>query len=595
MWYTDIVIFMLKEKLSLIPHLPGSYQYFNKDGVIIYVGKAKDLHNRVNSYFNGKQFGKTKKLVEDIVDLEYIVTNSELEAFILEINLIKKYNPKYNILLKDDKSYPYIEYIKSPYPMLKVVRYLKIKNKKNKILFGPYPNVYAARRIVRLINRLYPLKKCEGLPHEVCLFYHIKECLGYCTKNISSDIIKEMEESILSFLSGNDKVIKEKIMEKIEFYSNNLNYEIAKELKEELDYMNYILSKQRVELLNINNADIINYYFDNGYLSIQILFIRNNKIVGSHNEIVPIISDEIEDSEYYIAMYYLRHELPPLIYINDKLNATLLTDLLKTKVVNVIKGEKKKLLEMALINAKTNFKNKFELIKKDEIKTIMANEELKDILKLTNLHRIDVFDNSNLFGTSAVSGMVVFIDGKPSKKEYRKYKINLEKNDDYNTMKEVTYRRYYRMLVEKTEKPDLIIVDGGINQINACKEVIDSLHLDILVCGLKKNDKHRTNDLIDGRNYEIINIDKQSNLFHYLTMIQDEVHRFTITYHRNLRSKSNIKSELDNILGIGPKRKKELIKKYKTLNNIKEASINELEEILPSKVAKTLFTYLNKL
>ncbi len=595
MWYTDIVIFMLKDKLSLIPHLPGSYQYFNKDGVIIYVGKAKDLHNRVNSYFNGKQLGKTKKLVEDIEDLEYIVTNSELEAFILEINLIKKYNPKYNILLKDDKSYPYIEYIKKPYPMLKVVRYLRIKNKKNKILFGPYPNVYAARRIVQLINRLYPLKKCEGLPHEVCLFFHIKECLGYCTKSISLDTVKEMEDSILSFLSGNDKIIKEKIMEKITFYSENLNYEVAQELKEELDYMNYILSKQRVELLNVQNADVINYYFDNGYLSIQILFIRNNKIVGSHNEIVPIISDEIEDSEYYIAMYYLRHELPPIIYINNKLNDSLLSRLLKTKVIKVIKGDKKKLLDMALINAKTNFKNKFELIKKDETKTIMANEELKNILKLNNLHRIDIFDNSNLFGASAVSGMVVFIDGKPAKKEYRKYKISLEKNDDYNTMKEVIYRRYYRMLLEKSEKPDLIIVDGGINQINACKEILESLYLNILVCGLKKNDKHRTNDLIDGRNYETVVLDKQSNVFHYLTMIQDEVHRFTITYHRTLRNKLTIKSELDDILGIGLKRKKDLIKKYKTLNNIKAAPLEELEKILPSKVAKTLFNYLNKL
>lgn len=585
---------MFKDKISLIPHLPGSYQMKNKDGIIIYVGKAKNLRNRIASYFIGEHNLKTQKLVSDIHDFSYIVTSSELEAFILELNLIKKYNPKYNILLKDDKSYPYIEYVKKPYPELKVVRYLKIKKDRNRLLFGPYPNVYAARRIVKLLNRLYPLKKCKYTPKEVCLYYHIEECLGYCVKKINSEVLVNMENEILSFLKGNNNLIKNKILEKIDFYSDNLNYELAWDLKNELDYINYILTKQRVEILNIKNADVINYYLDKGYLSIEILFIRNTKIIGSHNEIIPILKDEKEDMEDYIGMYYSKHEIPSMIIVNKELNHEILSSLLNTKVMTSLKGEKKKILDMAFINAKINLDNSFEIIKKDEKRTVLANEELMKILGLNKLDKIEIFDNSNLFGDYSVSGMVVFKNGVPSKKDYRKFKISFDKNDDYHMMKEVIYRRYYRLLLEKTELPDLIIVDGGINQINATKETLDELHLDILVCGLKKNDKHKTSDLINGRTLETIEIPKDSDSFHYLTRIQDEVHRFTINYHRILRNKNTIKSELDNIEGIGAKRKKDLINKYKSLNKIKAASLEELKEILPTKVAVNLYKGLHK-
>ncbi len=584
---------MLKDKLDLIPHLPGSYQMKNKNGVIIYVGKAKDLRSRVNSYFNDKQTGKTAKLVSEIDDFTYIVTNSELEAFILELNLIKKYNPKYNILLKDDKSYPYIELIKAPYPVLKVSRYLKLKKNKNNELFGPFQNVYAARRMVKLLNRLYPLKKCVGNPKELCLYYHIGECLGYCVNKIENDVINKMIEEITNFLKGDDTLIKNKILEKINFHSDNLNYEVAKELKEELDYMNIVLSKQRVELLNIKDLDVINYYFDKGYLSMQIFFIRNSKIVGSYNDILPIINTELEDMESYIALFYERHEIPKTILINDKLNNEVLEALINTKFIKALKGEKKKLLDMALKNAKINLANKFELIKKDENKSELANEELKQLLELDQLDRIDIFDNSNLFGNYSVSGMVVYKNGYPAKKEYRKYKICLEKPDDYNIMKEVIYRRYYKVLLEKLEAPDLIIVDGGINQINACKEILNSLHLDIKVCGLKKNDKHKTSNLIDGDTLEELEISKDSNLFYYLTNIQDEVHRFTISYHREIRSKGSIASVLDEIPGVGLKRKKILIKKYGSITKMKEASLKELQEILPEEVSKNLINYLN--
>ncbi len=583
---------MFKEKLKLIPHLPGSYQMRDKNNTIIYVGKAKDLYKRVNSYFKGTVTGKTRKMVSEVVDFTYIVTNSETEAFITEINLIKEYNPKYNILLKDDKSYPYIEYINKPYPKVKVSRYLNIKRKDNKQIFGPFPNAYAARRIVRLINRLYPLKKCDSLPKKVCLYYHIEECLGYCTKNINQDKLAKMETEILSFLRGNDKIIKDKILEKIEKYANSLNYEMAKELKEELNYISIILDKQKVELHDFVNRDIIGYYIDKGHIGINILFIRNNKLIGSHNDILTIKIDPEEELNYYIMNFYTRHEIPREVLVSKGINAPILENLLSTNFITPLKGVKKNILDMASMNAQIYLDNEITRIVKIEARTTDANEDLRQLLKIDNLHRIDAFDNSNLFGSFAVSGMVVFIDGAPYKNAYRKYKISVDKNDDYHTMQEVIYRRYYRALVDKTEMPDLILVDGGINQINACLDILKSLHLNIKVCGLKKNDKHRTNELIDGDNFTIYNLDKDSNVFHYLTRIQDEVHRFTINYHKTLRSKGSISSILDNIEGIGNVRKKELIKKYGNIKNIMNASIEELKEYVPENVAIMLKKFL---
>ncbi len=584
----------IKDKLKLVPHLPGSYQMKNKEGIIIYVGKAKDLKNRLSSYFTGRVTGKTAILVSEIADFEYIVTTSEVEAFVLELNLIKLHDPKYNILLKDDKTYPYIEYISKPYPRLKIVRYHNLKKKDKKMLFGPYPNAYAARRIVNLLNRLYPLKKCEGNPKELCLYYHIEECLGYCVKKVDSEKLAKMEQEILSFLRGNDNILKDKIKEKIAFYSEKLNYEKALELKKELDYLSVVIDKQKVELHDFINRDIINYYFDKGYISMQIFFLRNGKLIGHHSEIFPLITEEVDTVETYIATYYQKHEIPKEIIVANNLDIEILSDLLNAKVVTSVKGIKKKLLDMVKTNAKIALENKFETIIRDEKRTYGANEELKKILMLDKLDRIDAFDNSNLFGSFSVSGMVVFKNGKPAKNEYRKYKISTEKNDDYHTMQEVIYRRYYKALINKSELPDLIIVDGGINQINACLDILNALKLNIRVCGLKKNDKHRTNELIDSLNYNDIPLDPTSNVFHYLTRIQDEVHRYTITYHKTIRSKGSISSVLDNIEGIGKVRKKELIKKYGSVAKIKEASKEELREIIPEQAAINLLKYFKE-
>ena len=583
---------MLKEKLKTIPHLPGSYQMRNINNTVIYVGKAKDLYKRVNSYFKGNVTGKTAKMVSEVVDFTYITTSTEQEAFILELNLIKEYDPKYNILLKDDKSYPYIEYISKPYPKLKVSRYLSVKKKDKKLLFGPYPNAYAARKIVNLINRLYPLKKCEGMPKNVCLYYHIGECLGYCEKNVNQEALENMEKEILEFLRGNDKILIDKIIKKIEVFSNNLNFEAALELKKELDYIKVVLDKQKVELHDYINRDVIGFDALDGIVSVQILFIRNGKIVGGNNDKFYLMSDLEDEVNSYILKYYERHEIPKEILVENNLNSEIISNILNTKVCVPIKGKKKNLVEMAHVNAKISLEQEMTIIKNDEKRSILANEELRKLLNLDVLDRIDSFDNSNLFGTFAVSGMVVFKNGKPSKNEYRKYKVSVDKNDDYNTMREVIYRRYYRCMVEKLEMPDLILVDGGINQINACKSILDELHLPIKVCGLRKDDHHRTNELIDGDTLEVIKIPRMSDVFHYLTRIQDEVHRYTINYHKQIRSKGSIASVLDNVEGIGKVRKKELIKKYGSIKKMKEASIEELSEIIPENVARNLKKYL---
>lgn len=585
---------MLREKLKTIPHLPGSYQMRNINNTVIYVGKAKDLYKRVNSYFKGNVTGKTAKMVSEVVDFTYITTSTEQEAFILEINLIKQYDPKYNILLKDDKSYPYIEYISKPYPRVKVSRYLSVKKKDKKMLFGPYPNAYAARKIVNLINRLYPLKKCEGMPKNVCLYYHIGECLGFCEKHVDKDKLNKMEADILEFLRGNDKILIDKLVGKINMYSDSLNFENALELKKELDYIKIVLDKQKVELHDYVNRDVIGYYFDEGIVSVEVLFVRNGKIVGGNNDKFYLMSDLSDEVTSYILKFYERHEIPKeLLVLNldsDKMN--IVSELLTLKVVMPVKGIKKKLADMAYNNAKIALEQELEIIRNDEKRSIIANDELRKLVGLEVLDRIESYDNSNLFGTYAVSGMVVFKNGKPSKKDYRKYKVSVDMNDDYNTMKEIIYRRFYRGLVEKTQMPDLILVDGGITQIGACKSVLDELHLNIKVCGLRKDDHHRTNELVDGDTLKVYDIPKGSDIFHYLTRIQDEVHRFTITYHKTLRDKGSIGSILDNIDGIGSVRKKELIKRFGSIKKMKEASIEELSGIIPETVAIELKKYL---
>lgn len=585
---------MFKEELSLVPHLPGCYLMKNKDNIVIYVGKSKNLKNRLSSYFNREHTGKTMMLVREIDHFEYIVTNTEMESLLLEINLIKKYTPKYNILYRDDKSYPYIELTDEKVPRLRIIRRINVKKIKNN-LFGPYPNVGAARRVVEILNRVYPLRKCNTYEKRECLYYHIGECLGYCTKNIDEEIIKEMKTEIISFLNGNTKVLTNKLKEKMNKYSNNMEYEKALEYKELLNYINITTEKQKVDLDDRVNIDVVGYYSKDNYISIQILFIRGGKLLDRNRNIFPMVGDEEEELSNYLLNFYSKNvSNTKEILVPNNIDTNTFSELFNIKFITPIKGEKKRILSLAEDNARIYYEEQMTYIKRDEDKINNSLNELKEKLNIPSADRIELFDNSNLFGSFNVSGMVVFKMGKPSKNDYRKYKITNDVNDDYGTMKEVIYRRYFKALKENTELPDLIIVDGGIGQINVAREVISSLGLKIEVCGLKKDDTHSTNMLLGKEPLEEIKIDKQSDLFLLLTKMQDEVHNFTINYHKNIRSKGALSSVLDNIEGIGEVRKNKLLKKYKTISKMKEASLEELEEILPKDIAVSFKDFLQE-
>lgn len=584
----------IHDKLSLVPELPGSYQMKNKDGIIIYVGKAKNLKRRVKSYFTGRVTGKTAMLVADIVDFDYIVTSSELESLILEITLIKKYDPKYNILLKDDKSYPYIELTSEKYPRLRIVRNIQRKKNKSK-LFGPYPNVTAARKTVHMLNRLYPLRKCENLKKDVCLYYHLGECLGYCKKEFDQNEMDRMVHEITSFLKGNSDIVTKKLKEDMESASAAMNYEKALELKNMLDDISITLRHQKIDLHHNYNFDLFNYYQAENYLSIQVFYIREGLLFGKHAEILNSMDDASEELlEYIIKFYDKKNLLPKEIIVPNEIDANLLGEYLQVKTSTYQKGDIKKLLDLAKDNAKVSLEEKLENLKRSDDIRYEAIKELQDLLGLEKLFRIEAFDNSHLFGTFYVGGMVVFDDFLPNRNEYRKFKISTDIKDDLSAMKEVLYRRYYRVLMDGLERPDVILVDGGELQVSVAKEIIDSLKLPITIIGLKKDDKHRTSILVN-QDLKEIPIKKDSNLFIFLSKIQEEVHRYAITYHRTIKNKGALASVLDMVEGIGPVRRKELLKKFGSLKKMKEASIEELETVVSHTVAENLHQYLGEL
>lgn len=583
-----------REKLALVPTKPGSYQMKNKDGIIIYVGKAKNLKNRLKSYFTGTVTGKTKMLVEDIDDFEYIVTSSELESLILEITLIKKYDPKYNIMLTDDKTYPYIELTKEKYPRLRVVRNVKRRRNLN-YLYGPYPNVSAARKTVNMLNRLYPLRKCDRLKKELCLYYHIHECLGYCVKEVDPKVINEMSKEIVSFLKGDSSFIREKINKEMMTASEAMNYEKALELKTMLEDIDITLRRQKIDLNNNYNFDLVNYYVDKNYLSIQVFFIRNGLLVGRNKDIISSDLDIYEQVVEYIIKFYEKHTvLPHELLVPEEIDGSLLEEYLKVKVTSPKKGKLKKLLDLARDNAKEVLEAEEEMLKKNDDLRLEAIDELKELLGTDKVSRMEAFDNSHLFGTFYVGGMVVYEDFLPLKDEYRKYKISSDVKDDLGAMKEVIYRRYYKVLMEDLTPPDVIVMDGGFNQVKIAVDIIRSLGLNIRVIGLVKNDKHKTSSIIDEEG-RVLNVKSDSNLFLFFSKIQEEVHRFAITYHRNIKAKGALSSVLDMVPGIGEVRKKELLKKFGSLKKMKEATVEELSEVVSRDVAVILFDYLQKI
>lgn len=570
---------------------PGCYLMKNTDGKVIYVGKARKLKNRVSSYFTGAHNYKTTKLVDHIWDFDYIVTGSEKEALLLEINLIKDYTPEYNIMFMDNTYYPYIELTDETHPRLKIVR--KTKNKKNKY-FGPYPDATAARNTFKLLNKLYPLRKCNHVPDKPCLYYSLHQCLGPCINEVDKSQYDEIRKELISFIHGNTKSKIDELTEKMMTASENLQFELAKEYRDLIRSIEYVTAKQNVQFGDYKDRDILGYFIDKGYISIQLFFMREGKLLYHDFNLEPVGEDFEEDLIRFLVTYYQTHPEPYELLIPQDVDLELLTEILSCHVLQPQRGDKKSLVEIANKNAKEALEKKFLLKEKTDEKTILPIIELGQKLGIDTPHTIELYDNSNIQGAYAVAGMVVYKDGVPSKKDYRKYKIKtVEGPDDYASMKEVIYRRYYRLLMEQKEMADLIIVDGGLGQIKVAKEVINSLNLSVHICGLSKDDKHSTAMLLD-ENGNQVPIDTKSPLFFLLTRMQDEVHRYAISFHRQVRSKSLFSSILDEVEGIGEARKKKLLNHFKSVKKMKEASLEELEAVIPKNTAAKLYEVLHK-
>lgn len=581
---------LIKSKLELLPTSPGCYIHKDKNGTIIYVGKAKNLRNRVRSYFRGSHDTKTEALVSEIVDFEFIVTESNIEALLLEINLIKENKPKYNIMLKDDKSYPFIKITNERYPRLIITRQVK---KDGGLYFGPYPDVGAANEIKRLLDRIFPFRKCTNPPSKVCFYYHLGQCMAHTVCHKDEAYFRGMAQEVSDFLKGQDDKIIDELKLKMNTAAQNMEFERAAEYRDLIQAIGTLRTKQRVMAKDLQNRDVFGYYVDKGWMCVQVFFVRQGKLIERDVNLFPYYNDPDDDFLTYVGQFYQEksHLIPNEILIPQDIDEEAVKALVDTKVLKPQRGEKKQLVNLAIKNARVSLEQKFNLLEKSMEKTQGAIENLGKLLQIPTPVRIESFDNSNIMGTSPVSAMVVFVNGKPSKKDYRKYKIKTVVGpDDYASMREVIRRRYSRVMRDGLTPPDLIVIDGGQGQVNIAKQVIqEELGLDIPIAGLQKNDKHQTHELLFGDPLQIIELSRTSQEFFLLQRIQDEVHRFAITFHRQLRSKNSFSSQLDGIEGLGPKRKQLLMKHFKSLTKIKEATVDEIVTVgIPRAVAEAV-------
>lgn len=585
----------IQNKLAILPEEPGCYLMKDRQGTIIYVGKAKILKNRVRSYFTGSHDGKTQRLVSEIEDFEYIVTSSDLEALILELNLIKKHDPKYNVMLTDDKTYPYIKITNEKYPRILTTR--KVKKDKAKY-FGPYPNAFAANETRKLLDRIYPLRKCARLPDRVCLYYHLGQCLAPCVKEIEPKVYGDMIDEITKFLNGGYEEVKEDLQKKMMEAAENLEFERAKDFRDQIAHIETIMQKQKMVSGDLSNRDVFGFTVEKGWMCVQVFFVRQGKLIERDVSIFPIHRDPEEEFLTFVGRFYdiPEHIKPKEIFIPNNIDTAILEKLLDVKVVIPKRGPKKELVDLAMKNAQIALHEKFQLIERQEERTIGACEELGDAMNIATPLRIEAFDNSHMHGADAVSAMVVFIDGKPAKKEYRKYKLReTAKHDDYGAMQEVIRRRYTRVLKENLPLPDLIIIDGGKGQMEVAREVVeDELGLYIPIAGLAKDDKHNTSQLLFGDPPIPVEMKRTSDGFYLLQRIQDEVHRFAITFLRQQHQTNAIQSVLDEIEGVGPKRKQQLLKHFGSIKKIKESTVEQLIEAhIPSATANAIYNYFH--
>ncbi|CAH0129998.1 UvrABC system protein C [Peribacillus sp. Bi96] len=586
----------IKNKLALLPDQPGCYLMKDRQGTIIYVGKAKVLKNRVRSYFRGSHDGKTFRLVNEIEDFEYIVTSSNIEALILELNLIKKHDPKYNVMLKDDKTYPFIKLTAERHPRLIITR--KVKKDKGKY-FGPYPNAFAANETKKLLDRIYPLRKCNTLPDRVCLYYHLGQCLAPCVYDVEEQEYKKMVEDINRFLNGGHTEIKKELTEKMLEASEELDFERAKEFRDKIAHIDITMEKQKMMTTDFIDRDVFGFAYDKGWMCVQVFFVRQGKLIERDVSLFPVYDEPEQELLTFLGQFYeiTNHFKPKEILLPESVDAEMAEGLLGVKTIHPKRGAKKDMLKLANKNASIALQEKFSLIERDEERTIKAVENLGFQLGIYTPHRIEAFDNSNIQGSDPVSALVVFIDGKPEKREYRKYKIKtVQGPDDYESMREVVRRRYSRVLKEGLPLPDLIIIDGGKGHVEAVRDILENeLGLDIPLSGLIKDEKHRTSQLMMGNPLELVPLDSRSQEFYLLQRIQDEVHRFAITFHRQLRGKNAVHSQLDDIPGVGEKRRKQLLKHFGSLKKIKEATTEEIMDAgMPKGVAEGIVRKLQE-
>lgn len=583
----------LRAKLAFVPERPGCYLMKDNQLKVIYVGKAKVLKNRVRSYFTGSHDGKTALMVSNIADFEYIVTDTVAEALVLECNLIKHYAPHYNIMLRDDKTYPYIKITGDEHPRLEIVR--KVQKDKG-LYFGPYPSAGAAAETKRLLDRLYPLRKCRTIKSKVCLYYHIGQCLAPCEFSIAGDRYQAIKREISQFLNGGYTQITVKLTEQMEREAEQMNFERAAELRDLIAQIGKVMETQKVTLSDHINRDVFGFYADRGYLSAQVFIMRQGKMVERQAAIFRHHQSLEEDAASYIAQYYFDNpDIPKEIWLQEAVDQEGLQEFLGAGIVFPKRGKKRELVELARRNAKVALEEKFRILEKDAARTKNAMQELADVLGIPSLHRIESFDNSNIQGVDAVAAMVVFVDGQPERKSYRKFRIKTVKGpDDYASMKEVIRRRYTRVLRENLSHPDLIVVDGGKGQIAAALDVLENeLSLEIPVCGLAKDDRHRTHQLFFGEESEPVPLDHGSPAFHLLERVQDEVHRFAITFHRNTHKNSQLHSVLDEIPGVGERRRKQLLKHFGSLHAMREATLEDYRQAgIGDKLAQAIRSYL---
>lgn len=580
----------IEQKLALLPDLPGSYQMKDVNGKIIYVGKAKNLKNRVRSYFKSEHTGKTAQLVENIADFDFIVTSSEKESLLLEITLIQKYQPYYNIRLKRGTGYPYIKITHESDPKLELANDVKEDGAQH---FGPYPNVYAAQETLHFLQKVYPLRRCNGYQGRPCLYANMGQCLGPCYRKVPFTEYLDQIKKIQRFLDGDTKEVTKVLQGKMADAAEKLEFERAADLRDQLKFIETTVEKQKIISKDGTPRDLFNFYMDKGWLSVQVFFIRQARLMKREKRTFAIVDSPEEELTSFILQFYNRKNavLPKEILVPAGVDKQIISEVLNVPVRTPQRGEKRDLLDLAEKNAKIVLDEKFRLMEMNESKTNGAMQEIADALGLDHIHRIEAFDHSHTQGEEMVSAMVVFEDGVPNKNKYRKYKTKtVDHADERAETMEVIRRRYTRLLKEHAEMPDLILMDGGVIQLNAAREVIeDELGLAIPVAAMVKNDQHKTADLLREEGEPHVNLDPKSQGFFLMQRIQDEVHRFAITFHRQLRSKSSLGSKLDEIAGVGPKTRQKLLTKFGSLKKIANASIEELREVgVSEKVANAI-------